>query len=107
MTSFAVLVEDFQVGYPEIAPLVGYTVLLLGTGAFIWIPTSILIGKRYALLTANVTFLAGCIWSTQATSLDTLLGSRILAAFGASAVQALGPAVIGGTLDLPLRPVIY
>ena len=28
--------------------------------------------------------------------MNSLLGSRILAAFGAGAVQAVGPAVIGG-----------
>lgn len=94
------LVGDFHVGFPEIAPLISYTVLLLGCGAIFWIPTSVLIGKRYALLSSTLIFLIGCIWSTQATSLQSLLGSRILAAFGASAVQALGPAVIGGKVKM-------
>ncbi|KAB5580252.1 major facilitator superfamily domain-containing protein [Coniochaeta sp. 2T2.1] len=97
VTSFAVLVGDFHVGFPQIAPLVSYTVLLLGCGPFLWIPTAVLIGKRYAVISANVIFLIGCIWSTQATSLESLLGSRILAAFGGSAIQALGPGIIGET----------
>lgn len=94
------LVEDFHVGFGEIAPLISYTVLILGCGAIIWIPTSALIGKRYTLLASTLVFLIGCIWSTQATSLQSLLGSRVLAAFGASAVQSLGPAVIGGKLKM-------
>ncbi|KAJ4246081.1 hypothetical protein NW762_013826 [Fusarium torreyae] len=40
-------------------------------------------------------FMVGCIWATQATSMKSLLGSRIVGALGAGAVQAVGPAVIG------------
>ncbi|KAF4552415.1 Hypothetical protein D9617_10g073960 [Elsinoe fawcettii] len=94
-TGFTALVQEFNVGYSEVAPLVGYCVLCLGISCFLWIPTSIIIGKRYVLLLANLMFLCGCIWSTQAVTLQSLLGSRILASLGAGAVQALGPAVIG------------
>jgi hypothetical protein len=47
-------------------------------------------------------FMAGCIWATQATSMNSLLGSRILGAMGAGAVQAVGPAVIGGESNVTL-----
>lgn len=88
---------EFRVGYPEVAPLVSYSVLMLGVGCLIWIPTGVVLGKRPVLLVANVIFLAGCIWSIEASSLSSLLGSRVLASFGACAVQAIGPSVLGGT----------
>lgn len=100
------LVEDFHVGFPQIASLVSHTVLFWDAELFygyIWIRTSILIGKRYTVLSPNFILLIACIWSIQATSLNSLLGSRILAAFGGSAVRALGPGIIRGKLDLLLR----
>ncbi|KAH7072045.1 major facilitator superfamily domain-containing protein [Paraphoma chrysanthemicola] len=94
-TSLGFLVRDFHVGYPAVAPLISYTVLMIGLGSLIWIPTADVFGKRITLLVANVIFLAGCIWTLEAKSLNSLLGGRIMGGFGASASQAIGPAVIG------------
>ncbi|KAF7679746.1 hypothetical protein GT037_001397 [Alternaria burnsii] len=94
-TSLAYLVREFDVGYPDVAPLISYVVLMIGIGSLIWIPTTSVLGKRITLILANIIFLSGCIWGIFATSLNSLLGSRILGGFGASAVQAIGPALIG------------
>jgi predicted MFS family arabinose efflux permease len=95
-TSLSFLVRDFRVGYGSVAPLVSCVVLMLSIGSLIWIPTANVLGKRITLIVANVIFLAGCIWTIEAKSLNSLLGGRILGGFGASAAQAIGPAVIGG-----------
>ncbi|KAI6750505.1 hypothetical protein HG530_014786 [Fusarium avenaceum] len=89
------LFRDFQSDFHEASKIIAYCVLCLGLGAFLWIPTAVVIGKRPVLLASQVMFMAGCIWATQATSMNSLLGSRILGAMGAGAVQAVGPAVIG------------
>ncbi|KAH7357522.1 major facilitator superfamily domain-containing protein [Pyrenochaeta sp. MPI-SDFR-AT-0127] len=94
-TSLGLLVKEFHVGYGDVAPLISYVVLMIGIGCLIWIPTAAVLGKRIVLIVANFIFLVGCIWSLKATSLNSLLGSRVLAGFGAGAVQAIGPAVIG------------
>ncbi|XEV01408.1 hypothetical protein FSHL1_006695 [Fusarium sambucinum] len=90
-----VLVQDLHSDFHEASKIIAYCVLCLGLGAFLWIPTAVVIGKRPVLLASQVFFMAGCIWATQATSMKSLLGSRILGALGAGAVQAVGPAVIG------------
>jgi MFS family permease len=102
-TSLVYFVQEFRVGYPEIAPLISYVVLMIGLGSLIWIPTASVFGKRIVLIVSNFIFLVGCIWCIYATSLNSLLGARILAGFGAGAVQAIGPAVIGGTLPMIVR----
>ncbi|KAH7134871.1 major facilitator superfamily domain-containing protein [Dendryphion nanum] len=94
-TALGYLVKEFHVGYPDVAPLISYVVLMIGIGCLLWIPTAKIFGKRLVLIAANFIFLAGCIWSVKATSLNSLLGARILGGFGAGAVQAIGAAVIG------------
>lgn len=105
------LVQDFHSDFHEASKIIAYCVLCLGLGAFLWIPTAVVIGKRPVLLASQVMFMAGCIWATQATSMNSLLGSRILGALGAGAVQAVGPAVIGGesnaTLYIPASLTKY
>ncbi|UPX20000.1 uncharacterized protein EKO05_0010247 [Ascochyta rabiei] len=94
-TSLVYFVREFRVGYPDVAPLISYVVLMIGISSLIWIPTASIFGKRIVLIVSNCIFLVGCIWGIYATSLNSLLGSRILAGFGGGAVQAIGPAVIG------------
>ncbi|KAF2647744.1 MFS general substrate transporter [Lophiostoma macrostomum CBS 122681] len=94
-TSFAYLVQDFNVGYSEVAPTISYTVLMIGLGSLIWIPMTNAFGKRIVLIASSLIFLVACIWGMYATSLNSLIGSRVLGGFGVGAVQAIGPAVLG------------
>ncbi|CAH0055819.1 unnamed protein product [Clonostachys solani] len=89
------LVHDFNSNYKEASKIVAYSVLCIGLGAFLWIPTAVVFGKRPVLLASQCMFMAGCIWATQASTMNSLFGSRIIGALGAGAVQAVGPAVIG------------
>ncbi|KAI1066423.1 hypothetical protein LB506_008252 [Fusarium annulatum] len=89
------LVYDFHSNYDKAGDIVAYSVLCIGLGSFIWIPTAVVIGKRPVLLASQIMFMAGSIWCSQAGSMESLLGARILGAFGAGAVQAVGPAVVG------------
>ncbi|KAJ5833652.1 hypothetical protein N7474_001963, partial [Penicillium riverlandense] len=93
---FNQLVAEFQISYEEASSAVSYPVLLLGISTFFWVPTASLCGKRPVLITSLVVFVLGCVWGHQATSFHSFLGSRILTSFGAGAVQAIGPALIGG-----------
>ncbi|KAF5607440.1 major facilitator superfamily transporter [Fusarium pseudoanthophilum] len=95
------LVYDFHSNYDKAGDIVAYSVLCIGLGSFIWIPTAVVIGKRPVLLASQIMFMAGCIWCSQAGSMNSLLGGRILGAFGAGAVQAVGPAVVGGKKSPP------
>ncbi|KAF2630709.1 hypothetical protein BU25DRAFT_488863 [Macroventuria anomochaeta] len=94
-TSFGVLIAEFRVGYPDIAPLVSYSVLVIGLGCLLWTLAGVVFEKRLVLIVANLIFLAGCIWSVYSKSLESLLGSRVLASFGAGAVQAVRASVVG------------
>ncbi|KAK7222953.1 hypothetical protein V2G26_010956 [Clonostachys chloroleuca] len=89
------VVHDLNSNYKEASKIVAYSVLCIGLGAFLWIPTAVVFGKRPVLLASQCMFMAGCIWATQASTMNSLLGSRIVGALGAGAVQAVGPAVIG------------
>ncbi|KLP10742.1 HOL1 protein [Fusarium fujikuroi] len=89
------LVYDFHSNYDKAGDIVAYSVLCIGLGSFIWIPTAVVIGKRPVLLASQIMFMTGSIWCSQAGSMESLLGARILGAFGAGAVQAVGPAVVG------------
>ncbi|KAF5563955.1 major facilitator superfamily transporter [Fusarium phyllophilum] len=86
------LVYGFHSNYDKAGDIVAYSVLCIGLGSFIWIPTAV---------------------CSQAGSMNSLLGAQILGAFGAGAVQAVGPAVVGGKISplglnasQPLTPLI-
>lgn len=70
-------------------------ILAQGVGNLFWTPTALVIGKRPTIITATIVFLAGSIWSIEATSLNSLLASRVVANFGAGSIESLGPAIIG------------
>ncbi|KAJ4192946.1 hypothetical protein NW767_010476 [Fusarium falciforme] len=91
----AQLVQEFHSNYTEASNIISYCLLTIGLGAWVWTPTAVVIGKRPVLVTSQLVFVAGSIWGSQATSMQSLLGSRIVGGLGAGAVQAVGPAVVG------------
>lgn len=52
------------------------------------------IGKRPVVIMSMIIFLAGNIWSIYAPTEQSLLGSRILAAFGNGSIESIGPSII-------------
>jgi MFS family permease len=68
--------------------------LFLGLGCIFWNPVCMKIGKRPGLVAANALFVAASIWTANAASMQTLLASRLLQGFAASAAHGMGPSCI-------------
>jgi hypothetical protein len=81
-TAFESLAEEFHAPFTKLADLIAWPVFCLGVSNLIWTPTAMCIGKRPVIIVSMMIFLAGSIWSTQAKTYNSLLGSRILATFG-------------------------
>jgi predicted MFS family arabinose efflux permease len=81
-TGFVVLAQDLHVEFGKLVNLISWVVFALGVANLFWMPTALCIGKRTVTLISMVTFLVGAIWSIKANSYNSLLGARILAAFG-------------------------
>ncbi|CZR61854.1 related to MFS transporter [Phialocephala subalpina] len=93
-TGFEDMAIEFRVGFGSLTDIVSWSVFALGVSNFFWMPLAMCIGKRPVILISMVIFLAGLIWSVYAPTLDSLLGARILASFGAGSVESLGPSMI-------------
>ena len=101
---FVELAKEFHVDFKTLTGLISWAVFALGVSNLFWMPTALCVGKRPVILTSMVEFLAGTAWSIKATSFNSLLGSRIVATFGAGSVEALGLAIIAGKLSLASSP---
>ncbi|KIN09134.1 hypothetical protein OIDMADRAFT_23845 [Oidiodendron maius Zn] len=93
-TGFIELAQDLHVSFPKLADLISWSVFALGISNLFWMPTALCIGKRPVILISMLIFLVGAIWSAKAQDYKSLMGSRILASFGAGSVEALGPSII-------------
>ena len=89
------IAEDFDVSVTKASYLFSLNLLFLGLGNLFWIPLSLKIGKRPVLLLTAIMFFASSIWSAVAKSWGSLLAARIIQGFAASAVEGLGPTVVG------------
>ena len=81
-TGFEELAATYRVSFTALSDLVAWSVFSLGVGNLFWMPTALCIGKRPTIVISIIIFLAGTIWSVEAKSLNSLLGSRILASLG-------------------------
>lgn len=79
---FEELAETYRVSFTKLADLIAWSVFSLGVSNLFWMPTAICIGKRPVIIISMLIFLAGTIWSIEAKSFNSLLGSRILASLG-------------------------
>ncbi|KAH6668204.1 MFS transporter [Halenospora varia] len=93
-TGFEALAMEFHVGFGPLTDLIAWSVFALGFSNLFWMPLAMCIGKRPVVLLSQLIFLGGTIWSFEATSVNSLLGSRILASLGAGAIESLGPSMI-------------
>lgn len=93
-TGFEDLAMEFRVGFGPLTNLVSWSVFALGVSNLFWMPLAMCIGKRPVILISMLIFLGGTIWSFEAKSESSLLGSRIVASFGAGSIEALGPSII-------------
>ncbi|KXS93670.1 hypothetical protein AC578_9360 [Pseudocercospora eumusae] len=74
--------------------LTNFNVLAFGLGNLFWIPLMRVVGKRPVYLAAILILVLANIWSNQATSWGSLLGSRIISGLGAAAADATVPSVV-------------
>lgn len=95
-TGFGELAMEFHVGNAKLVDTIAYPVLALGVGNIIWTPTAICFGKRPTIIAALILFLAATIWSIEAKTFDSLLASRVIAAFAGGSIDSLGPAIVAG-----------
>lgn len=83
---------EFHKSTSTISYLVGGYMLALGFGSVFASPTAILYGKRLVYLLGIFLFLIGSIWAAASPSFGSLMGARILMAFGASPTESLASA---------------
>lgn len=83
-TGFIELAMEFHTDFGKLTDAISYPVLALGVGNVIWTPTGICLGKRPVILLSSAIFLGCCVWSIKATTLDSLIASRVIACFGES-----------------------
>ncbi|KAF7188090.1 putative MFS-type transporter [Pseudocercospora fuligena] len=74
--------------------LTNFNVLAFGLGNLFWIPLMRVVGKRPVYLAAILILVLSNVWSNQATSWGSLLGSRIISGLGAAAADATVPSVV-------------
>lgn len=55
------MVRDLRVGYPAVALLILYVILMIEFGSLIWVPIAIVLGLRIILIVADVIFPGDCI----------------------------------------------
>lgn len=82
--------------------LLGYAV-----GMLLWGSLSDKIGRKPSLLIGFSTYTLGCIGCYLATSIDTLLLSRIIQAFGGSAGSVIGYAISRDAFTLNKRSSVF
>lgn len=88
------VIKHFDVDLTKGSYLITFNILSLGVGNLFWVPLSLKIGKRPVLVLSTAIFFAASIWAAVAASWGSLFGARIIQGFGASASEALGPAVV-------------
>jgi MFS family permease len=88
------LIHAFDITPQKASYLNTFNILFLELGNLFWVPLALKLGKRPVLITCLVIFFGSCIWNAVAKSWGSMLGARILQGFGASASEALGPAIV-------------
>ncbi|KAJ5935061.1 hypothetical protein N7466_004608 [Penicillium verhagenii] len=88
------IIKEFHVSQTQAGQLVCFNVFLFGVGNIFWVPLMRVIGKRPVYLVAMLLLCMMNVWSSQCTSYNELLASRILSGFAAAAADATVPAVV-------------
>ncbi|KAJ9603637.1 hypothetical protein H2200_011823 [Cladophialophora chaetospira] len=97
------IMRDFDVTITQASYLITVNILFLGVGNFFWVPLSLKIGKRPVFVASTIVFFVSSVWAMEVRSFGSLLGARIIQGFGASACEALGPAVVADLFFLHER----
>ncbi|KAF3038543.1 hypothetical protein E8E12_008697 [Didymella heteroderae] len=87
----------------RIAELASYPSLCMGVGNFLFVPLSMALGRRGALLLSNVLLLAAVVWAATSTSFESHLGARCLQGLTAGVSDCLLPIIVLDISFLHLR----
>jgi MFS family permease len=97
------IILEFGVSQTQAGQLVCFNVFLFGVGNIFWVPLMRVIGKRPVYLMAMLALSMMNVWSSQATSYNELLASRIVSGFVAAAADATVPAVVADMVPVKDR----
>lgn len=88
------MIREFHVSQTQAGELVCFNVFLFGLGNIFWVPLMRVVGKRPVYLMSMLSLCMMNVWSSQASSYNELLASRILSGLAAAAADATVPAVV-------------
>ncbi|TVY82965.1 putative MFS-type transporter [Lachnellula suecica] len=81
--------EEFNVSPTVASGLISYSNLAFGFGSLVLVPLYLKIGRRPVMLLSLITFIAGLIGASQATTYNGLMVARVFHSFGAGVCEAL------------------
>ncbi|VTO81496.1 unnamed protein product [Fusarium graminearum] len=94
---FGLIIQDLHCSQTQASALATYALLALGLSNLFALPMASLIGKRFTVLGSLVFFIACNIWSSEASSYESLRNSRIVGGLAGGLVEALGPIIVAET----------
>ncbi|KAF2239815.1 MFS general substrate transporter [Viridothelium virens] len=85
----AIYAEEFKITAEAASGLVSYPNLAYGFGSLVLVPAYLKFGRRPILLLSLLTYIAGLIGSSQATTYSGLMAARVIQGFGSSVCEAI------------------
>ena len=101
--AYAALATQFHTEIEQETYLVGVCALLLGIGPLVWNPFAQTHGRRSVYVVSTFVSLMGVIWCAASNVYASMVLGRILAAFGLSAVHALGGVTVADLFEEKVR----
>ncbi|KAI0161311.1 putative MFS transporter [Xylariaceae sp. FL1272] len=80
---------EFKISTTEASELISYPNLAFGLGSLIFVPLYLKFGRRPIMLVSLITFCAGILGASRATTFQGLMGARVVHAFGSCVCEAL------------------
>lgn len=94
LPSFPSMVADLGAHYSRVQWTITFYMFMAGLAQLFWGPLSDRFGRRPALAGGLAIYLAGCLMSALAPSIELLLAGRLLQGFGGAAAIVLARAVM-------------
>ncbi|KAI0181747.1 putative MFS transporter [Hypoxylon sp. FL1284] len=85
---------EFDIEASVASELVSYPNLIFGLGSVIFVPLYLKYGRRPVMLFSLVTFAAGLIGASQATTYGGLMAARLIHCFGSSVCEAIPTSLV-------------
>ncbi|KAI1269398.1 major facilitator superfamily domain-containing protein [Xylariaceae sp. FL1019] len=81
--------EEFGINTTKASELISYPNLAFGFGSLVFVPLYLKLGRRPVMLVSLITFCAGILGASRATTFQGLMGARVVHAFGSCVCEAL------------------